>query len=95
MDITQDGSYRRHSTYHAFLPPKVTQERKARLKICCNTIVARVELEADKESGVLATGVHFEATQPWKAGTRYFAKARREIILCAGALGSPQILMLR
>ena len=93
-DHIVDNSHDRDSTYRAFLSPKLTQERKSRLKICTNTLVTRIEL-AESEHGLHAVGVHFEADDPRLARHKYFAKAAREIVLCAGALASPQILMLR
>lgn len=42
-----------------------------------------------------ARGVYFEATDYRLAGRRFYAQARREVVLCAGALVSPQILQLR
>ncbi|KAI1795254.1 alcohol oxidase [Ganoderma leucocontextum] len=92
-DHIVDKSADRDSTYRAFLSPQLTQQRKSHLKICTNALVTRIEL---MESGndVRATGVFFEANDPRQAMDRYYAKARREVILCAGAFGSPQILML-
>ena len=96
FDVAEDGSYRRHSIDRAFLPASLLQERKARLKICTNTIVTRVHLTNDGDSdSVHAKGVHFEAMATRKAGQKYYAAARKEVILCAGALGSPHLLMLR
>ncbi|KAI0312853.1 alcohol oxidase [Amylostereum chailletii] len=92
LDICMDKSMRRVSTYTAFLPPKLTQERKERLKICTNTIVTRIEFSTG--DSIRATGVHFEALDPRYASQKYFAKARREIVICSGALGSPQVLLL-
>ena len=94
LDVIQDRKYHRHSTFLAFLPPQLTQERKRRLKICPNSVVWKVELAS--EGGALqATGVHFETMNSRKADFRYVAKARREVIVCAGAIGSPHVLMLR
>ena len=99
LDIIEDRCFHRASTYLAFLPPKLTQQRKSRLKICTNSIVMRLNFEQITDSvfgqRLIARGVHFEATNPRSAEFTYFAKAKKEIILCAGALGSPQILMLR
>ncbi|KAI0763482.1 hypothetical protein BD413DRAFT_643062 [Trametes elegans] len=93
-DVSQDGSMRRHSPFHAFLPAKVVQERRGRLSICTNALVTRVELATGDAKGVQATGVRFQATDFRKAGKTYNARARREVVLCSGALGSPQILFL-
>ena len=65
------------------------------LKICTNTVVCRIELATESSGALRATGVHIETTDSRKADHRYVAKARREVIVCAGALGSPQVLMLR
>ncbi|KAI0312498.1 alcohol oxidase [Amylostereum chailletii] len=92
LDVCIDKASYRCSTDRAFLPPKLAQDRKDRLKICTNTLVTRVEFSTD--NGIRATGVHFEAVDFKEAGQRYFARARREIVLCAGALGSPQVLQL-
>ena len=90
----KDSSSYRHSVDRAFLPSHLVQERKARLKICTNALVTWIEFEKSA-SEVRATGVHFESSDSEAGGQGYFAKATREVILCAGALVSPQILMLR
>ena len=94
MDITQDANFHRHSTYRAFLPPGLCCGRKERLRICTRSLVTRIELERQGDA-IRATGVHFEIADPRYALHTYSAKARREVIVCGGALGSPQILMLR
>lgn len=94
LDVIQDNRSHRNSAFLAFLPPKLSRERRSHLKICTNTTVCRIELVMDKD-GVRATGVHIETTNSRKADFRYVAKARREVVLCAGAIGSPQVLMLR
>ncbi|KAM5541488.1 hypothetical protein V8D89_004678 [Ganoderma adspersum] len=93
QDHMKDSSSYRHSTDRAFLPPHLVQERKARLKICTNALVTRIEFE-NSASGIRATGVHLEPSDSAAGAQGYFAKATREVILCAGALVSPQILML-
>ena len=96
LDVAEDTKYHRHPVDRAFLPAKLAHDRRARLRICADTIVTRVELEAAAEGGdVRATGVHFEASNARKAWKRYFARARREVVLCGGTLGSPQVLLLR
>ena len=94
LDIIVDPSARRQSTFLSFLPPELAQARKQYLRICTGAFVKRIHL--DRSQGeVRATGVYFESMDPKQAGQEFFARARKEIILCAGALVSPQILMLR
>ena len=95
FDIIEDSKYRRDSLDRAFLPASLTHQRRSHLKICTNALVTKIALSSETEDRLRATGVFFEASVPRKAGIHYFAKARREVILCAGALGSPHLLMLR
>ena len=94
LDVVVDSNGRRQSTYHAFFPPEVVRKRRKHLKICTRAAVNRVQL---KQSGdeVRATGVFFQSMDAVRSGQEFFAAASREVILCAGALVSPQILMLR
>ncbi|KAI0355903.1 GMC oxidoreductase [Trametes cingulata] len=93
-DVSQDSGMRRHTPFHAFMPPKLVQERRGRLKICTNALVTRIEFATSEGEPIQATGVHFESTDYRRAGKSFFARARKEIVLCAGALGSPQLLQL-
>jgi choline dehydrogenase len=82
---TRDG--KRSSTYHAFLEGAV--EQRPNLEIICNAQVTRVILEG--EPGALrATGVEYRSEH----GGTDVATATRDIVLSAGAVGSPHILML-
>jgi choline dehydrogenase-like flavoprotein len=82
---TRDG--KRSSTYHAFLEGEA--EQRPNLDIICNAQVTRVVLEG--EPGALrATGVEYRTED----GQTDVATATKEIVLSAGAVGSPQILML-
>ncbi|OSD05217.1 GMC oxidoreductase [Trametes coccinea BRFM310] len=92
-DVAQDSKNYRHSTFRAFLPPELCQERADRLKICTDTLVMRIEV-VNGNGQAHARGVYFEATDYRLAGRRFYAQARREVVLCAGALVSPQILQL-
>ncbi|KAH9926558.1 alcohol oxidase [Epithele typhae] len=94
MDISQNASFHRHSTYLAFLPPALCHTRKERLKVCTNAVVCKIEVETENDGGLRATGVQFETADARQADRRYVARARREVIVCGGALGSPQMLML-
>ncbi len=71
----------RWSTATAFLKPAM---RRPNLRVLTNAHVKQLRLE-----GKRAVGVEF-----WQGDTLRSAAARREVILAAGAIGSPQILQL-
>jgi len=73
---------RRWSAARGYLTAQVRQRRN--LEIRSSVLVERVLFE-----GKTATGVQFS-----EEGKRLAAGARREVILCAGAFGSPQLLQL-
>ena len=82
---TRDG--KRSSTYHAFLEGDV--EQRPNLDVICGAHVTRVIL--DGEPGDLrATGVEYRTAD----GELAVAHAAKEVVLSAGAVGSPHILML-
>jgi choline dehydrogenase len=82
---TRDG--KRSSTYHAFLEGEA--EQRPNLEIICNAQVTRVVLEGEPGS-LRATGVEYRT----EGGQTEVATATKEIVLSAGAVGSPHILML-
>jgi choline dehydrogenase-like flavoprotein len=78
---------KRSSTYHAFL--EGTPEQRPNLTILTHAHVTRITL-ADKAGAKTATGIDYrDAT-----GVVHAITATQEVVLCAGAVGSPQILML-
>ena len=72
---------RRWSTAMAYIRPA---RGRANLEIVTNALAARVIFE-----GTAARGVEYE-----KDGVRHTARASREVVLCAGAIQSPQLLEL-
>jgi choline dehydrogenase len=82
---TRDG--RRSSTYHAFLEGDV--ERRANLEVICGAHVTKVILEGGPGE-LRATGVEYRTAE----GETTVAWAAKEVVLSAGAVGSPHILML-
>jgi choline dehydrogenase-like flavoprotein len=82
---TRDG--KRSSTYHAFL--EGATEARANLTIFTGVQVTRVLLE-NSPQGPTATGVEYRDEK----GQASAAFAAREVIVCAGAVGSPQLLLL-
>lgn len=83
VNIAQASTYKgeRWSTARAYLDPVIDRKN---LTIAITSLVKKVCIEDKK-----ATGVIYES-----AGSDIFAEAREEVILCAGAFGSPQLLML-
>ncbi|MGQ7932575.1 GMC family oxidoreductase [Paraburkholderia sp. D1E] len=71
----------RHSTAQAYLRPAL--ERK-NLRVISRAFVTKINLEGDR-----ATGVSF-----LKAGRQNKAHCNKEVILSAGAIASPKLLML-
>jgi choline dehydrogenase len=71
----------RWSAADAYLRPSL---RRKNLRLLTEATVTRVILEGSR-----AVGVEFQ-----KNGRRQFVQARREVVLCAGAVNSPQLLML-
>jgi choline dehydrogenase len=78
---------KRSSTYHAFLEGEV--EQRPNLTIVPRAQVTRLLLEGDP-GALRATGVEYVTAD---GGTEVVA-ADREVVLSAGAVGSPHLLML-
>jgi choline dehydrogenase len=78
---------RRASTYRAFLEGET--ERRPNLTIVTNAQVTRVLLEGEGDN-LAATGVEYRGAD----GEARQLRASREVILSAGAVGSPHLLML-
>jgi choline dehydrogenase-like flavoprotein len=91
-DVTVDRNMHRISAFRAFLPLQLAQARRKNLKISTGTVATKLDF-VDVDKTPRAAGVYFEAEK--KGGKRYYARARKEIIVCGGAIYSPQILMLR
>lgn len=70
---------RRWSAARGFLKPALKREN---LRLETNTLVDRVTLESGRAEGIVFR----------QHGQVFTARARAEVILCAGAIGSPQIL---
>jgi choline dehydrogenase len=75
------GGGRRGSTWRVFLQPALS---RTNLTVASNTHTTRILFE-DKR----AVGIEY-----LHGGERKTARAKREVILCAGSYGSPQLLML-
>ncbi len=86
-DVAIDARGRRSSTATAYLRPV---RHRANLTVITQAQVQRVVVEAGMD-GTRATGV--ELLRRGRS-TAQLISARREVILCGGAYGSPQMLML-
>jgi choline dehydrogenase len=95
LDVAVDDRGYRHSTNRAFLPTQVARDRREHLRICVHTLVRKLEFTTEIDGNLRVHGVHFQSLDPRQPKKVCFARARKEVILCAGALGSPHLLMLR
>lgn len=89
LDAAINENMQRVSSLHAFIPVDIARERRGRLKLCINALATRVVV-----SSGTAVGVDFESIGGDISGT-YRVRAKKEIVICCGALGSPQLLLLR
>lgn len=81
---------RRCSTYHGYLPKSLVLKRK-NLTICLGAHVQQILLS--DTANLQATGLLIEGNDPSKG--LFTVRARHEIILSAGAIVTPQLLLLR
>ncbi|KAI0189432.1 putative GMC oxidoreductase [Astrocystis sublimbata] len=88
LDAAIDKRGNRISALSAYLSKAVVSQRRGRLTICTGAVASRLETNAQT---VLATGVYIRSLKG--AETEFFINARREIILCSGAVCTPQLLL--
>ncbi len=82
---TRDG--KRSSTFHAFLEP--VMDARENLVVVPYAQVQRILL-GESADGLVATGVEYRTSD----GALETVTATKEVVLSAGAIGSPQLLML-
>ncbi|KAJ3545086.1 hypothetical protein NM688_g5665 [Phlebia brevispora] len=87
LDRTLDRKMHRQSTFDAFLPAHIVKDRIKNLYVCSETIVNKIVLRDGA-----AVGVHI-GKEGGLSGS-VFVSAKKEVILCAGAIATPQLLML-
>ena len=92
FDVNQKRGWR-WSAAKAFLRPVAT--RRPNFNLWTQAQVARLLFERDAGGALRCSGAEVVRTGPGrKGGERVSVSATREVILCAGAIGSPQILQL-
>ncbi|KAJ3880591.1 GMC oxidoreductase [Lentinula edodes] len=92
QDATIDSNGHRCSTEVAFLPKTLVSNRK-NLSICTGAIVTALDIRQGEDGHLRAVGVRF-SPDSGHLDHKYSAFAIREVILCAGAIVSPQLLLL-
>ncbi|KAJ7157793.1 alcohol oxidase [Mycena filopes] len=91
LQATIDSDAYRCSTFEAFLPLKLALDRRSRLKICTGTVASSLHIEKGRVLGVM----FFEELElEPEPGRQFYARACKEVVVCGGAIGSPQLLML-
>ncbi|SPO23398.1 related to gmc type oxidoreductase [Ustilago trichophora] len=83
-----DSAGRRSSAATAYLPPEV--QRRPNLTIGINVMVNRIVFD---RTGSRPKAIAVEM-QNSKGGQKYYAAAKQRVVLCGGAINSPQTLML-
>lgn len=92
LNVTMTPDGKRLSTFDAFLPPSVIMQRQ-RLDICIDTIVTKIDFETNGEQTV-ASGVFFKPYDSPAMEQTLYARAKKEIIVCCGAIETPHLLLL-
>lgn len=92
LPITSTSDGKRLSTFDAFLPPMITTQRQ-RLTICTDTLVTKIDFDVDGVQPV-ASGVFFEPFESTPKEQSFYARAKKEIIVCCGAIETPHLLLL-
>lgn len=84
-----DSKGQRSSLATAFLPPSVLQ--RPNLYVACHAHVTRILFDRLTTNQPTAIGVEFQTKQK---GSLFQVHARKEVILCGGAINTPQTLLL-
>ncbi|KAF7181177.1 hypothetical protein CNMCM7691_000306 [Aspergillus felis] len=84
-----DPKGQRSSLATAFLTPEVLA--RPNLYVACNSRVTRVLFDLISTKEPTAIGVEFQTSRD---GERFQVHARREVLLCGGAINTPQTLLL-
>lgn len=91
LDMAIDKNGHRVSTYKAFLDKKTAIQRQKHLTVCTGVVVSRLDI--DEQAG-LARGVYIRRVSRDVSDEDLYVQAKREVIVCSGAVCSPQIMLL-
>jgi choline dehydrogenase len=86
--VSVDG--KRCSTFEAFLPEKFVKQQ-SNLKICFGAVAQRLDVAAT-DGLTRVQGIFVENEK--SSGKTFYVKGK-EVIVCGGAVASPQLLLLR
>lgn len=90
LDMAIHRSGHRASAYNTYLNKTLALNRRRHLTICTGVVVSNLDIDDG-----LVRGVHFKSTANLgKSGETIYVRAKREVIVCSGAICTPQILML-
>ncbi|KAG5646982.1 hypothetical protein DXG03_001705 [Asterophora parasitica] len=93
LGVSRVSTLQRVSSESAYLTPDVLARKN--LTVAVNAQVTRILFKKEDGGETRAVGVQFANGRNEKyRALRYRALARKEVIICAGAVQSPQILML-
>lgn len=96
VDVTVDENGQRHSTFDAFLNPEIMASRVGNLFVCTDTVVSRLDIQPERgDLRVAGAYMRLGSEEGNDGAHEYRVSAKSEVIMCAGAIVTPQILMLR
>lgn len=81
----------RNTSYQAFLNESSARKRRSHLTVCTGASASRLKMD-DKAGSV--RGVFIRPTIAGKSTNDVYVEARREMIICCGALKTAQLLLL-
>ena len=93
LDSTVDQNRQRVSTLEGYLPRATVLERQSNLAICTGALVSCIEF-SDDQPQPRAQRVKFQYANS-KTKEAFHATVNKEVVVISGAIGSPQLLMLR
>ncbi|UKZ74513.1 hypothetical protein TrVFT333_002183 [Trichoderma virens FT-333] len=89
LDQAIDSNGRRISAYKAWLSKETAIARASHLTVCTGVAASRLEVDT-KTRKVIGVQIRRKGQADKR---EYYVQARREVVLCSGAIGTPQILM--